>query len=274
MPHSADQDIWYRAISTQAEAAGLKLGLGDTVPPGADLMLGQNINVAMAAGAKAEDIAVLLSQAGPLAPEYAGPEANPLRHPYVINSTAQLERAMKAAPERRFTASQLAKTPVALFPNFTLHIPDAVPQNLTRRNRAVVEAQAIYERDSLVWSPDVLDIYAPILGRQAHSLTLDATGKPRFLVHGPYITLPAGNWKMVIKIEVEQALCNKAYVVHWGGMTEYSILNFRPSQEGLYEIEMDWTWETAAPGEFRIIASEGIFDGLMTLHDLQLSRIG
>lgn len=274
MPPSADQAIWHSAIADQAKAAGLSLVVGDAAPKGTSLVLTQSAEAAIKSGAKLENMAVLLSQAGPLASPFDGAEPNTERHPVVLKSTDLLCRALELPDDRRFTANQLANGPVRLFKDFSLSIPNAIPAEISRRNRALLGAFAVYDQDEVIWSPDILDVYAEITDRSAHSLTLDATGKPRFIFHGPYISMPAGTWTIEANLDFEAPLCDKAFTLHWGGMTEFSRLDFRPEKAGTYRLVMDWTWDQPAPCEFRLIGAEGIFDGHITLSDMKLTRTG
>ena len=119
----------------------------------------------------------------------------------------------------------------------------------------------------------MLDILGKELATTATSRDYDATGKPRFFAHGPYIYMPPGQWQVVYRLGFSAGLCNKEYRIDWGGIQDYSELRFCPEKPGLYEIKMDWTWDQPAPCEMRFIVLEGIFDGTLTLHDIELSRL-
>jgi len=181
---------------------------------------------------------------------------------------------MAVPAERRFGAEQVRREAAPLFSDFSLHIPELAVAASTPRNRALLQAMAIYDQDRLHWSPEVLDIYTHRQVSKKGAVTVDVTGKPRFLAHGPYITMPAGHWKAVIRLSSPAALCGKGYRADWGGVAEYSQLEFRPEKPGVYEIEMDWVWTTPAPCEIRLLVGEGVFDGDLDIHDIAITRIG
>jgi hypothetical protein len=273
MPPAADQSLWESAIGEAAQKSDLKLTIGNVPAKDSNLVLTQNAEQALKAGAKGDDMVVLLSEAGFLPPELAGSGPNVDRHGKVMAASQLLLEALKLSDVRRVTARQVASGPVALFKDLSLHLPVAAPVDTGRRNKALLAATSLYEEDQATWSTDILDIYAQITARTASSQTLDATGKPRFLIHGPYLFMPKGSWKVKARLEFEKALCDKKYAAHWGGVQTYSSLEFKPEHEGLYQLEMDWTWETAAPCEFRLIVQEAVFDGELKVHDLEISRL-
>lgn len=273
LPPSADRDLWLSAIQAQAASARLKLAQAGKDMAGADLVITEDASLAVKAGASPQDMAVLLSHAGPLPDGFSGPDANPKRHPLVMKASELIRRAMAVPAERRFGAEQVRRAPVAPFEDFSLHIPELAVSASSARNRALLQAMAIYDQDRLHWSPDVLDIYSHRKVSKKGGVTVDVTGKPRFLAHGPYITMPAGHWKAVIRLSFPAVLCDKAYRADWGGVAEYSQLEFRPDKPGIYEIEMDWLWQTPAPCEIRLLVGEGVFDGDLVIHDIAISRI-
>jgi len=273
LPPAADQALWYAAIDSQAKARGLSLTIGNA-PKGADLVLTPDIEAALNHGAKPHDMAVLISQAGLLSEELAGLEPNTQRHNPVMVGSSQTLSAYQLPADRRFLAQEIARGPVGLFDDFSLHLPEAKPDQIAHRNRALAQAMTLYSEDRVIWPIDILDIYARILDRSAGSISLDATGKPRFIAHGPYLTMPAGTYSAALEIEFNEPLCDKTFSVHWGGVSEFSQMDFKPDKAGAYRVELDWTWTEPAPAEFRLIAREGIFDGVIKLSDIEISRIG
>lgn len=274
LPPCADRDIWVAAIEAQAVQSGLKVGTALQDKDASDLILTDDADLARKHGAAPEGIAVLLSEAGPLSDEYASTEPNPSRHNSVTRASELTRRAMALPADRRFRSWDVIKGPAHLFPDFSLHVAKAATAPTSARNRALLGAMDVYHQDHATWSPDLLDIYAKRLAQTQEARTFDVTGKPRFIAHGPYLTMPSGHWKAVLRLGFAASLCDKGYRADWGGVSEYSKLEFRPEQEGLYEIEMDWLWEQPAPCEIRVMAMEGIFDGEMMIHDISISRIG
>lgn len=273
LPPSSDRKLWLDAIKDAAAKAGLKLTTNAKALSDMDLAVVEDLDLALKQGATPESLAVLLSQAGPLALDKAGLEANTGRHTPVAKASELMRRALTVPAQRRFTARQLAEGRAKLFDDFSLTITGATATDTTPRNLALNRAFEIYAGDEATWPVAVLDLYATVKDRTPSSVLIDATGKPRFMAHGPYISMPPGRWQMVIRIEFESALCGKTYRLNWGGLDKYSEFDFSPEKPGLYQIEMDWTWDTPAPAEFRLINLEGIFDGDFVLHDLQIRRL-
>lgn len=274
IPPCADHTIFYAAVEARAEELGLRLVHAHQDHSQADIVLTDDVNHALVSGTHPQNIAALFSQAGPLPDSLADYEPNNERHNLVSHSSELARRALSLPIERRFNAQQLAAGPVGLFPGFELRIPGADQVEVTARNEALRNAMAIYTEGKALWSPDLLDIWAPNLDRIDRLRSYDVTGKPRFMAHGPYIVMPKGQWQAKFKLGFSEPLCGKSYRMDWGGISDYSKLEFTPEKPGLYEIVMDWEWSEPAPCEIRLLVMEGVFDGELIIEDMEISHIG
>jgi hypothetical protein len=104
-------------------------------------------------------------------------------------------------------------------------------------------------------------------------LQIDLTGRPRVLVFGPYIDLPAGNWRATIRISADPEGGRIRLRLEWGqgeGMTATSVTIRAP---GHYAVSLEQGWLGQGPAEVRIWLEEASFGGRLTLVDVEVDRL-
>lgn len=273
LPSCRDSDFWQKALFELAAEKGLSIAYAGKQTASTDLILTDNAQTARDNAVDLNHVVAIISQAGPLSAEMEGLAPNPHRHQFTVLSTELMRSAFQDLNGRYIRADAFLKGPVALFDDLVMHRPDVDITQGSRRNRALVQAMDIYEKNEAIWSTDILELYAREIEVGPDYRRFDATGKPRFMAHGPYISMPAGQWQAVFKIQFDRALINKTYRIDWGGVSEFQEFVFKPEKPGLYEIKMDWTWEQVGACEIRLAAMEGVFDGSFILHDIHVSRM-
>lgn len=176
------------------------------------------------------------------------------------------------------TAQDLARRPrlLRLFGNL-----DVVPPSSTAeasRRPALATALSIYRHPELIemsipWS-ERLFIYDDKSSRnQSEWGVLDITGKPRMLVWGPYLALPTGHWRALIRFAVDADAARHTYRVDWGTQTDCVSAYVTPRAPGIYEAELDWDFSEPAPSEIRLILTEGSFMGTLMFQGIKVSRV-
>ena len=103
--------------------------------------------------------------------------------------------------------------------------------------------------------------------------TMDTTGRPRFLVYGPYMAMPKGRWQANIRFSVDDDACHRNFRIDWGGVTEFTSHTFRPERSGVYEISLEHEWTETAPAEIRFVLLEGSFSGIATFNGATITRV-
>lgn len=273
IPPCCDTQFWQDALAEAALKAGLTLAPFGFHADDTDLILVEDANIALSLASQPEKVVAIISLAGPILPTEDSQTPSSAHHLVVKVASEFTRRAYEGLGQRCYHADQIAKAPVALFDDLSLYCPEAVTKAKSRRNQAVVEAMSIYRTDKARWSTDVLEVYAKEVEVLDRGRTFDATGKPRIMVHGPYITMPKGQWQMTCRLKFTNALCGKKYGLDWGSIDSFAEFRFSPDKPGLYEVQMDWTWDEPSACEMRLLVFEGIFDGDLTLYDLQISRL-
>lgn len=103
---------------------------------------------------------------------------------------------------------------------------------------------------------------------------IDITGGPRMLANGSHITLPAGEWEVVVDIALNQDAAEHDLVIEWGTLEEGSTLEVAPGRPGLYRVTLSYVWTQTARAELRIRLAEGAMGGEFEFINARVTRIG
>lgn len=272
LPTVREREAWRSAIAASAQAAGLRLIDWDVArspdAPGDSkaVILTQDADAARAAGADPARTTVALASAAP------GIDAIPPgadRNALLLHATQFMARADAFAASRVLRAVDM-QGEVELAPGLTVRAPEAGPVSDLSRNLEIYgKADAV-----VTWGPSFFTYDLRNANQGPRTGELDLTGRPRFLIHGPYIVMPPGRWKAVFRLSFDGPGSRVRFRLDWGGQTEYDSEELTPGKPGLFEIEMDYVWREPAPAEFRIMVFEGVFDGRMTFGGVRVSRVG
>jgi hypothetical protein len=108
------------------------------------------------------------------------------------------------------------------------------------------------------------------------SRPIDITGRPRYLLYGPYITLPPGSWSATMALGFSAEAAELAYVVDVcsGGETILASSAVPPGVERVVELSLNFS--IAAPDmiEIRIMNERAAFDGRLALGHVVLAPVG
>lgn len=122
------------------------------------------------------------------------------------------------------------------------------------------------------WSQDV---FSYLLGERltGGSPEVDITGRARMLLHGPYIHLFNGQWRVKLKFEVNTEGLAIPLVVEWGHGGEFALQEVTISRSGVYELEMTQGWRNVAPAQVRIQVIRPSFGGRLRVLDCRVDRL-
>lgn len=270
---------WREAVTTAVAEAGLRLHDFDAAPQDAPLgdpravILTADALQAIEAGVPAEALAGLIAGPGMRLNGDEAPDALP---PHIAVLTDLMARVSLLPHDRVFRAADFASAPVEILHGIEVHRPSAAPAvALSPRLRAVTEAVALLDPASpqATWAPELFN-YDSRMAPGGKCGQLDLTGRPRFMITGPYITLPPGRWRASYRLTFDARGSRPRFRVDWGGQTDFVSEEFTPGRAGVFQIVQEYDWTERAPCELRIIVLEGVFDGRMTFDGAQISRVG
>lgn len=181
---------------------------------------------------------------------------------------ASLVLAKTNALSERFpllTESQIGASAWVELGALKVSVPDRA--SLEPEDHILRDAFAIYREPTdqqptkAIWN-EALFVYNDRARRdQLEVGDVDVTGAPKLLIFGPYISLPAGEWRAVFRFGVDEDSCKHEFRFDWGTRTECVSQNVRPGKPGFYELPIDWDFQHTEPSEIRVIITEGAFSG-------------
>jgi hypothetical protein len=101
---------------------------------------------------------------------------------------------------------------------------------------------------------------------------IDITGRSRFLVYGPYVSLAAGIWRASVKFELCQDAARSRFTVHFGEMTSYASAHVPFGAAGQNLVDLEHTVLKPAPCEVRIQLNRAAFHGMIKVKGVWLWR--
>ncbi|WP_295240686.1 hypothetical protein [uncultured Brevundimonas sp.] len=125
--------------------------------------------------------------------------------------------------------------------------------------------------DKTTWSPEIFSYDVKCVDLARSGQPFDITGKPRFLISGPYVTMPTGFWKAKIMLGFDDGASRSRFRIDWGEVESYQSQEFYPGRPGHFEIVMSHQWFDAAPAEVRLVQLEGVFDGHVTFGGVEIT---
>lgn len=278
VPPFYDDAAWRAAVVEAAQTSGRRVHDLDIAPDAAPVsdprtvILTADAAQAVQAGAPAEAIAGLMTGPGIRVDPGEDPDALP-QHIRVL--TSQIGQIGLLRPDRIFRRQDFAAGPVEIVPGLTVRSPTipAEPQ-LSARLLAVTTAVELLDpaRPRATWAPDLFNYNSRFVSGRTRG-DLDLTGRPRCLLAGPYIVLPAGRWRATYRLTFDERASRVRFRVDWGGVEDFLSEEFVPGRPGVFEISQEYDWVEAGPAEVRIIVLEGVFDGRMTFSGALIERV-
>lgn len=265
--HNAIVDSGWRSHDYDADAVDAPLSDPRTI------LLTSDVQKAFDAGATKDTVVVIISEPGIRLPDVDMLDAP---HPHVASLTDLMAKACRLPADRIFHSSDFADDPVEILDG--VHIPKTpspvenitLPTRLTALNTAVAVLDPTIARAR--WEPDVFNYDCRSIPGGTRG-ELDLTGRPRFLISGPYITLPPGRWRAVYQLAFDQAGSRPRFRLDWGSQATYASYDFVPGRAGAFEITQDYLWTENAPAELRIVVLEGVFHGRMNFSGAEIIRV-
>lgn len=269
---------WRSAVGQAVQAAGRRVHDFEMAPEGAPthdpeaVIITSDASQPVMAGAPAEAIAGLIGSGVRL-----DPNEDPDALPYHIRAlTGQIAQMGLLPPERLFRRRDFAAGAVEILPGIMLRPPAVSPEPPpSPRLRALADAVELLDpaRPQAFWSPELF-LYNSRIVSGGSPGELDLTGRPRYLVFGPYVALPAGRWRATYRLTFDEKGSRLPFRLNWGRVEHFASEDFVPGRAGVFEIIQEFTWTELDPAEIRIIQLEGVFDGRMIFSGVEVSRVG
>lgn len=278
LPPFRHDAAWRAALTTAVAEADLRLHDLDADPQNAPLgdpkavILTADAQQPLAASVPAEALAGLIAGPGMRLDGDEAPDAVPI---HIAVYTDLMGRTDLLPAHRLYRNADFASGPVEILAGLRLHRPTISSPPLSPRLQALTEAVALLDPASpkAVWAPDLFNYDSRIVPGGTRG-QLDLTGRPRFMITGPYITMPPGRWRATYRLTFDAKGSRPRFRVDWGGQTDFLSEEFVPGRPGVFEIVQDYVWTERSVCELRVVVMEGVFDGRMTFSGAEIERIG
>jgi len=101
---------------------------------------------------------------------------------------------------------------------------------------------------------------------------IDITGRRRFLIYGPFITLPPGQWIAEVLLAFSQEATELDFVVDANAGSQLAFVNIRPRKDGILPVIFSFEIGEAndSPLEIRVLNERPAFDGKLALVQVRL----
>jgi hypothetical protein len=100
---------------------------------------------------------------------------------------------------------------------------------------------------------------------QPASRAADVTGRPRYIVHGPYITLPAGSWSAAVALGFSEGAAELSYIVDVHAQAQLSHVRIEPGKERFVEANLNFAIAEPHMITIGVYIERAAFDGRLAL---------
>jgi hypothetical protein len=101
--------------------------------------------------------------------------------------------------------------------------------------------------------------------RQPASRPADITGRPRYVVLGPYITLPPGSWSTSVVLGFSEDAAQMSYIVEVHSDTRLAQVRLEPGNQRLIEANLDFSLSEPHIINIGVYIERAAFDGRLAL---------
>lgn len=103
---------------------------------------------------------------------------------------------------------------------------------------------------------------------------IDMTGRRRILIFGPYLELPPGVWRAVIRFQLKKTDAVVSLRFEWASGEDGVRLERDLHDDGVYDVSLERAWASPGPCELRIWLDRSVFDASLVIEAVQLKMIG
>ncbi len=129
----------------------------------------------------------------------------------------------------------------------------------------------VAEASAVEWSREVLTVDEP--GVMPCPETIDITGRERLLVFGPMQILPAGAWRLEVRLHLSEAAARNPYVLQFILGLNLKEVRFQPHGAGEYRVSLDNQFDKDAHAALRLWLARAAFHGELRFLGASVQRL-
>jgi len=271
LPPSLLESAWRSALKQEAARTGVvvfEFGV-DQAPNGSGIVLIDDLDAAKSAGASDSNLTVIAL------PPFIDLDGC---------ATASEIHARVEAVSRRIASAYAflghsvrdltGKIGVPALPDFLgSSVGSPGPRKTTAQEASLRQAANVFMDGQALWSSGLFTYDDRNAATAPQSGRLDVTGRPRFLMGGPYISMPAGVWQAKVSLAFDHEVSNRRFRIDWGGVETFTTWEFSPGRGGVFDITLTFAWNEGGPAELRLLLLEGVFHGSVLFGGAVISRV-
>lgn len=273
LPPSLIADAWRATLRERAARAGFSvcdLQADQDVPDGHDIVLTDDLGGAVAAGVSQDSLTVI---ALPPFIDLEGCSTNGEVHARVDTVSRRIADAFSFPGHVVHDLG--GEISVGRLPPFRgTEVRILQPRPITSREAALQQAVSVFTNGEGHWSPGLFTYDERNLEAGPQSGRLDVMGRPRFLVTGPYMSMPVGTWEAKVSLSFDHDVSSRRFRIDWGGIETFTSYEFCPGRSGVFDITLDFSWGVSSPAELRLLVLEGVFHGGVVFGGAVVRRVG
>ncbi|SDR06170.1 hypothetical protein SAMN02787020_2559 [Brevundimonas sp. 374] len=189
------------------------------------------------------------------------------RHDGVVDASKLILKAIQFPATRRYYDSDEPEKLLEVLPDVWVERPAALALDRpTPIESAAAEAFGIYEVAGMAPGARAT-LRAPLFEfdeRQTVNLddvNLDTMGGPRWLLRGPGISLPAGEWQFSVTFGLNEDAARHRYALDYGDIEDLQRVEIHTKREGRFKITAVCSWIKSTKADLRIVLCEGSMGG-------------
>jgi hypothetical protein len=102
---------------------------------------------------------------------------------------------------------------------------------------------------------------------------IDVTGRSRYLVHGPYVVLPAGVWRATASLDICADAARRRLAVQFGVEPHYTTQDLPYGVPGHHEIGVVFSLDEPGATQVRILLRRAAFHGEVRFLGARVERL-
>ena len=140
------------------------------------------------------------------------------------------------------------------------------------RSAPIVKAKPMPpEATRLVWGRDQFTA-GPGLDQPCPEV-IDVTGRMRALVFGPMVVVPAGRWRLTVRVALSEDASRHGYILQFIHGEQLAELRFKPCGAGTYTLEVDNGFALDAMAALRFWLADPAFHGELLFLGAEVERL-
>jgi len=123
------------------------------------------------------------------------------------------------------------------------------------------------------WPPELFTFDPRDAELRVHHNEMQMIGRARHLVFGPYLSLPAGRWRVAARFRCDNIGASHGLRFEWGGLETFVSFDVTPGKGGRYEAVLETEWSQSQQVECRVILTASALEGWFAFDGAEVQKL-